>query len=142
MSFRPFGCPSRAGRSRRGGCRLAGAGGAGLFAFPARSGLAGGAPVRVGSGGARGVGRSAACGGRGVRRRMRGVAGRTPRLLLPAELWRGLNETQRDTLLLHELAHLRRRDHLVRWLELLVVGLYWWHPAAWWAIASLRQAEE
>jgi beta-lactamase regulating signal transducer with metallopeptidase domain len=70
------------------------------------------------------------------------VVGRTPRLLLPGELWRRLNETQRDALLLHELAHLRRGDHLVRWLELLVLGLYWWHPAAWWAISRLRDAEE
>jgi beta-lactamase regulating signal transducer with metallopeptidase domain len=65
-----------------------------------------------------------------------------PRLLLPAALWQSLNPPQRDALLLHELAHLRRGDHLVRWLELLVLGLYWWNPVAWWASRRLRQAEE
>jgi beta-lactamase regulating signal transducer with metallopeptidase domain len=59
------------------------------------------------------------------------VLGRASRLLLPAPLWERLDAMQRDTLLLHELAHLRRADHRVRWLELLVLGLYWWHPVAW-----------
>ena len=34
------------------------------------------------------------------------------------------------------------RDHLVRWFEVGVVGLYWWNPVAWWAVARLQQAEE
>jgi len=42
----------------------------------------------------------------------------------------------------HELAHLERRDHLVRWLEVAAVGLYWWHPVAWWARRQVEQAEE
>ena len=42
---------------------------------------------------------------------------RTPRLLLPVELWERLSEEQRDTLLAHELVHLRGRDHWVRRLE-------------------------
>jgi beta-lactamase regulating signal transducer with metallopeptidase domain len=70
------------------------------------------------------------------------VLGRTSRLLLPASLWERLDATQRDTLLLHELSHLRRGDHRVRWLELVVLGLYWWHPIAWWACRALRDAEE
>src|SRR4051794_329748 len=49
-----------------------------------------------------------------------------PRLIVPAELWDRLDGRQRDTLLTHELAHLKRRDHWVRWLELLVTALYWW----------------
>jgi tetratricopeptide (TPR) repeat protein len=65
-----------------------------------------------------------------------------PRLLLPEALWKTLTEQQRGTLLAHELAHLRRRDHWVRLLELVVLGLYWWHPVAWWARRELREAEE
>jgi beta-lactamase regulating signal transducer with metallopeptidase domain len=64
------------------------------------------------------------------------------RVLLPADLWGGLNEDQRDTLLAHELAHLRRGDPWVRRLELLALGLYWWHPVAWWARRRLQEAEE
>ena len=68
--------------------------------------------------------------------------GRRPLVLLPSGLWQGLTERQRDTLLVHELAHLRRRDHWVRRLELVVLGLYWWHPVAWWAQRELQEAEE
>jgi beta-lactamase regulating signal transducer with metallopeptidase domain len=68
--------------------------------------------------------------------------GTAPRLLLPMALWERLGPEQQDTLLLHELAHLRRRDHWVRRLELLVLGLYWWHPVVWWARRELREAEE
>jgi beta-lactamase regulating signal transducer with metallopeptidase domain len=64
------------------------------------------------------------------------------RVLVPAALWDGLSEGQRDALLLHELAHLRRGDHWVRRLELLVLGLYWWLPVAWLARRALESAEE
>lgn len=65
-----------------------------------------------------------------------------PKLLLPLRLWKELDDRQRDTLLLHELAHLRRRDHWVRIFELLVTALYWWHPVVWWARHAIREAEE
>jgi bla regulator protein BlaR1 len=68
--------------------------------------------------------------------------GRTARLLVPRELWERLDDDQRDSLLVHELAHLRRRDHCVRRLELVALGLYWWHPVAWWARRELQDAEE
>src|SRR5262249_35087670 len=68
--------------------------------------------------------------------------GRRVRLLVPARLWATLDEDQRTSLVLHELAHLKRRDHWVRWGELAIAGLYWWHPAVWWIRRALREAEE
>ncbi len=68
--------------------------------------------------------------------------GFSPRLLLPLALWQRLDEEQRDTLLAHELAHLRRGDHWIRRLEFVVLGLYWWHPVVWWARRRLQEAEE
>jgi beta-lactamase regulating signal transducer with metallopeptidase domain len=70
------------------------------------------------------------------------AVGWVPRVLLPAGLWERLSGEQRDTLLLHELAHLRRGDHWVRRLELIVLGLYWWYPVVWWARLCLQEAEE
>ena len=64
------------------------------------------------------------------------------RLLVPAELWPGLVESQQTALIAHELAHLKRKDHWIRWLDLAVTGLYWWHPVVWWARRGLREAEE
>jgi beta-lactamase regulating signal transducer with metallopeptidase domain len=68
--------------------------------------------------------------------------GGLPCLLVPVELLDVLSEEQLDTLLVHELAHLRRRDHWVRVLEFVVMGLYWWHPVVWYARRELREAEE
>src|SRR5262249_41534241 len=65
-----------------------------------------------------------------------------PCLLLPAVLWTRLTREQQDTLLAHELAHLRRGDPWVRRLGIVVLGLYWWHPIAWWARHGIQEAEE
>jgi beta-lactamase regulating signal transducer with metallopeptidase domain len=69
------------------------------------------------------------------------VAG-CPRLLVPAGLLDRLDTLQRRTLLAHELAHYRRRDHWVRCLEFAALGLYWWFPVMWLARRELREAEE
>jgi len=66
----------------------------------------------------------------------------TPKILFPKELLHSLGSEARRTLLLHELSHLKRRDHWVRLLEVVVTGLYWWHPVVWWARREIRLAEE
>lgn len=68
--------------------------------------------------------------------------GRRLRLLLPARLWCQLDDTGRRAVLLHELAHVRRRDHWVSWAEMIVSILYWWHPLVWWVRRRLRAEAE
>ncbi len=68
--------------------------------------------------------------------------GLRPRLLLPKELLAHLNQDAAETLILHELAHMRRGDHWVRILELVCQGVYWWHPLVWWGRKQLRIVEE
>ena len=63
-------------------------------------------------------------------------------LFFPESLLKHIEEPGRSALLVHELAHLRRRDHWVRWLELIVAGLYWWYPLVWLACRRLQAAEE
>ncbi len=64
------------------------------------------------------------------------------RLLLPAGLLERLEAPGRSALILHELAHLARRDHWVRWVEVFASCLYWWYPVAWMARVHMRAAEE
>jgi WD40 repeat protein/beta-lactamase regulating signal transducer with metallopeptidase domain len=64
------------------------------------------------------------------------------RILFPAGLLERLGDEERSSLLVHELAHVRRRDHWVRWLEVLSLALYWWYPLAWWARKQLQEREE
>ncbi|MFO7903811.1 MAG: M56 family metallopeptidase [Planctomycetota bacterium] len=63
-------------------------------------------------------------------------------IALPTALLSSLDAEQLRSVLAHELAHVRRGDQWVRWFELVVVGLFWWHPIAWWARSELRHAEE
>ena len=64
------------------------------------------------------------------------------RLILPIELLDRLDNNQTDTLLAHELAHLSRRDHWVRHIELAALAVFWWNPIAWWATRRVRRAQE
>ena len=45
-------------------------------------------------------------------------------------------------ILAHELGHISRGDHYVRWIEWLACVAFWWNPVAWWARRNLRQNEE
>jgi hypothetical protein len=68
--------------------------------------------------------------------------GLRPVIVLPSTLLAELSPAQRDALIAHELAHVRRRDDLVRWLEVIALVAFWWNPVAWFARRRLREAEE
>jgi beta-lactamase regulating signal transducer with metallopeptidase domain len=63
-------------------------------------------------------------------------------VLLPHALMRQLTFEQRSMVLAHELAHIRRHDHRVRWLEALVQCVYWWFPPVRWIRGRLHTAQE
>lgn len=69
-------------------------------------------------------------------------AGGHVRLVIPTFLLARLNRQALRAVLAHELAHVRRRDHVVRWIEWLACSAFWWNPVAWWARRELRAAEE
>lgn len=73
---------------------------------------------------------------------MPGVFARQAKLILPNGLLPLLDAGQREAVIAHELAHLRRGDPWVRWLELIVCGIYWWHPLLGWFRRKLRESEE
>lgn len=68
--------------------------------------------------------------------------GRRATVLLPTEFLERLEVQEIDTVLAHELAHLKRGDRWVRLLEIAALTIYWWHPVAWLAVRRLRAAEE
>jgi beta-lactamase regulating signal transducer with metallopeptidase domain len=59
-------------------------------------------------------------------------------MLLPQALWEELDEIGRCAVVMHELAHLKRRDHWVCWGDLVIGCVYWWHPIAWWVRRRIR----
>ena len=69
-------------------------------------------------------------------------SGWRPMILVSQRIVESIDPSQRRLLLLHELLHIRRGDHLIRWFAVAVLALYWWNPFAWWSVRRLQNAEE
>jgi GWxTD domain-containing protein len=65
-----------------------------------------------------------------------------PVILMPVGLLAGLPPGQIESILLHELAHIRRYDYLVNLLQTSVEGLLFYHPAMWWVSGVIRAERE
>jgi beta-lactamase regulating signal transducer with metallopeptidase domain len=65
-----------------------------------------------------------------------------PRLLWPARLLDTLPAGSRRSVVAHELAHLRRRDHWVGWLLLAAECIWWWNPLFWLIRRQVRNQAE
>ncbi|MCY3014064.1 MAG: M56 family metallopeptidase [Planctomycetota bacterium] len=66
---------------------------------------------------------------------------RRPVVLLPKDAgsW---PEGRLRAVLLHELAHIRRRDVATQLVGELARGMFWFHPLAWWSLRRLRAEQE
>ena len=62
----------------------------------------------------------------------------SPHIFLPLGIDRVLNQREFDAVLLHELAHARRRDNLIRLLYEVSLCALWFHPLIW--VAGMRMA--
>ena len=65
-----------------------------------------------------------------------------PRMLWPSELSENTNRGAIDGVIAHELAHLKRRDHWIAWLELIALCVWWWNPLQYLVRGQLRQHAE
>lgn len=65
-----------------------------------------------------------------------------PMIILPASLLAGVPPAHIEALLVHELAHIRRHDALVVYLQALLETLLFYHPAVWWVSRRLRIERE
>jgi beta-lactamase regulating signal transducer with metallopeptidase domain len=60
------------------------------------------------------------------------------KLLWPASLTDRQPLERRRSVIVHELAHLRRRDHWVGWLQMVAECVWWWNPLFWYVRRQLR----
>ena len=65
-----------------------------------------------------------------------------PVLLLPAGLSGKLSPQQVESLIEHEMSHVRRHDNLVALVHMLVEAIFWFHPLVWWIGARLMEERE
>ncbi|MDJ0761752.1 MAG: M56 family metallopeptidase [Myxococcota bacterium] len=65
-----------------------------------------------------------------------------PRILLPASLAVTLERAELKHIFLHELAHIRRKDILIRWLTAVLQAVHWFNPFVWMAFRRMQQDRE
>lgn len=65
-----------------------------------------------------------------------------PMILLPASTLTGLAPAQIESILAHELAHIRRHDYLVNLCQRVIETLLFYHPAVWWVSRCIRIERE
>ncbi|SHG86892.1 Signal transducer regulating beta-lactamase production, contains metallopeptidase domain [Chryseolinea serpens] len=65
-----------------------------------------------------------------------------PIILLPVGMCAGLSTTQLESILIHELIHIRRHDYLVNLLQSVVEALFFFNPFVWMISGILRQERE
>ncbi len=64
-----------------------------------------------------------------------------PSILLPSRVCE-LSADLREAIACHELVHVRRRDWLCVLVEEAIRGLFWFHPAVWFALSRIQLARE
>jgi beta-lactamase regulating signal transducer with metallopeptidase domain len=65
-----------------------------------------------------------------------------PRLLLPSGLTKSFSREELRYMLLHELAHIKRRDILVGWCMAALQVVHWFNPLVWLAFRRMRADRE
>jgi len=65
-----------------------------------------------------------------------------PTILLPVSMASGLSPEHLEGILAHELAHIRRYDHVVNLVQRLIEALLFFHPAVWWISGRVRVERE
>lgn len=65
-----------------------------------------------------------------------------PVLLVPASFFMGLDQKYIESILIHELAHIRRHDYLANMIQVVIETLGFFHPAVWWLSNHIRRERE
>ncbi|MFO7656793.1 MAG: M56 family metallopeptidase [Bacteroidales bacterium] len=65
-----------------------------------------------------------------------------PVILIPVTAFTGLSAKELEMIIMHELAHIIRRDYIVNILLSLVEIIFFFHPAAWWMSKTIRTERE
>jgi beta-lactamase regulating signal transducer with metallopeptidase domain len=65
-----------------------------------------------------------------------------PAVLLPASALMSLSPEALEAIIVHELAHIRRHDFIVNFVQSIVEALFFYHPAAWWLSSQMRELRE
>ncbi|MDD4550443.1 MAG: M56 family metallopeptidase [Syntrophomonadaceae bacterium] len=62
-----------------------------------------------------------------------------PWLLVPDSFIKSLDDLELKYIVLHELAHLKRKDIIVNWITVVVQILHWFNPVIWYGFYRMHQ---
>ncbi|RXQ89528.1 hypothetical protein EO244_14270 [Ancylomarina salipaludis] len=65
-----------------------------------------------------------------------------PVILLPIILISGIPDNQLEIIIAHELAHIRRHDYLVQFIQGIIEILFFYHPMVWWLSSVVNTERE
>ncbi|MGI8669698.1 MAG: M56 family metallopeptidase [Aridibacter sp.] len=65
-----------------------------------------------------------------------------PVILVPASVFLQMDIRQLETIIAHELLHIKRFDFLVNFAQSVVEILFFYHPCVWWIATKIRQERE
>lgn len=65
-----------------------------------------------------------------------------PLILVPASVFLQVNPKELETVLAHELVHIRRYDCLVNFAQSVIEVLFFYHPCVWWISGTIRRERE
>ena len=65
-----------------------------------------------------------------------------PVILLPIGLISGIPDNQLEVIIAHELAHIRRHDYLVQFVQGIIEILFFYHPMVWWLSSVVNTERE
>ena len=65
-----------------------------------------------------------------------------PVVLVPLGMLANLPASQVEAILLHELAHIRRRDYLINLVQIFCENVFFFNPAVWWISRLIREERE
>lgn len=65
-----------------------------------------------------------------------------PVIIVPLGLFSGIPQQQIEAILIHELAHIKRNDYLVKLLQTIVEILFFFNPFIWWISSIINKERE
>jgi beta-lactamase regulating signal transducer with metallopeptidase domain/peptidoglycan/xylan/chitin deacetylase (PgdA/CDA1 family) len=65
-----------------------------------------------------------------------------PVIVVPASLFLQISPRELETIIAHELIHIRRYDPLVNIVQCVIEAVFFYHPCAWWISAQIRRERE
>ena len=67
---------------------------------------------------------------------------KTPYVVLPSNIIKGLSDKEIEHIILHELTHIKNKDIWVNFISCIEQLIYWFNPVIWWAFSKMKRDRE